>query len=76
MCRYYEVFFFPAKNVDGGELEKLVAKPKCKSKVQRAHSQELVELREDSGDKPGPSTSEPTRRNLWSYVKTVAISLG
>ena len=84
-------------SVDGGEFEKLIAKPKCKSKMwkrfvfpanahseimdkkkivcrlckaiiaylgntsnltyhlQRAHSQELVELCEDSGDRPGPS---------------------
>ena len=93
-------------SVDGGKFEKLIAKPKCKSKVwkqfvfpanahseimdkkkvvcrlckaiiaysgstsnltyhlQRAHSQELVELCEDSGDRPGlsvlPTVKQPS----------------
>ena len=104
-------------SVDCGDFEKLVAKPKCKSKVwkhfgfpadahgevmdkkkivcrlckaiiaylgntsnltyhlQRAHSQELVELREDSGDKPGPSVQPTAKQKQQSLPGIVGRSI-
>ena len=109
-------------SVDGGEFEKLIAKPKCKNKVwkhfvfpanahseimdkkkiicrlckaiiaysgntsdlayhlQRAHSQELVELCEDSGDRPGlsvlPTAKQPSLKQqslLWIIQRSITF---
>ena len=104
-------------SVDCGDFEKLVAKPKCKSKVwkhfgfpadahgeimdkkkivcrlckatiaysgntsnltyhlQRAHSQELVQLHEDSADKPGPSVQPTAKQKQQSLPGIVGRSI-
>ena len=41
--------------------------------LQRAHSQELVELREDSGDKPGPSVLPTAKQPLSKQQSLLGI---